>query len=281
MYHCQPRSRGGQEEVDKQIPEQGQIEGNSETTLKEYWKLYFDGASKTKTSGAGLVLQSPEAFIVEYALKIYFPTTNNETEYEALIAGIGLDYSLRAKNIKIRGDSRLIVSQVNGDYEAKEEMMKEYLKFVKALIIQFEECHIEHIPREENMKADNLSKYASSKIKNYTGTVYYEVLKTPTIQRKLVAPISQGSCWMDQINAHLRTWWLPTYKMEARKIYVKSLRYALIEGVLYKKSFLIPYLKCLRPQEAETALREVHEGICGQNQGGRALAHKLTRLGFY
>ena len=42
------------------------------------------------------------------------------------------------------------------------------------------------------MKADALSKYASSEIENYPGTVYYEVLKTPTIQRKLVAPISLG-----------------------------------------------------------------------------------------
>ena len=52
--------------------------------------------------------------------------------------------------------------------------MKEYLRIVKALITQFEECHIEHIPREENVKADALSKYASSKIENYVDTVYYE-----------------------------------------------------------------------------------------------------------
>ena len=51
--------------------------------LKEYCVLYFDGASKTKTSGAGLVLQSPKGFIVEYALNLDFPTTNNEVEYEA------------------------------------------------------------------------------------------------------------------------------------------------------------------------------------------------------
>ena len=98
-----------------------------------------------------------------------------------MIVGIGLSNSMRVKNIKICGDSRLIVSQVNGDYEAKEKMMKEYLRIVKALMTQFEERHIEHIPREENMKADALSKYALSEIENYTGTVYYEVLKTPTI----------------------------------------------------------------------------------------------------
>ena len=69
--------------------------------------------------------------------------TNNEAEYEALIVGIGLAKALRVKNIKIRGDLRLIVSQVNGEYEAKEETMKEYLRIVKALMTQFEECHIE------------------------------------------------------------------------------------------------------------------------------------------
>ena len=165
----------------------------------------FDGASKIKTSRAGLVLQSPKRFIVEYALKLDFPTMNNKAEYEALITGIGLSNSLRVKNIKICGNSRLIVSQVKGDYEAKEETIKEYLKIVKALITQFEECHIEHISREENKKANALSKYASSEIENYTGTIYYEVLKIPTIQRKPVAPISQETCWMDPIKAHLKT----------------------------------------------------------------------------
>ena len=56
-------------------------------------------------------------------------------------------------------------------------------------------------------------------------------------------------------------------KMEERKITVKVLRYILIDGILYKKFFLIPYLKFLRPIEAEKMLREVHEGIYGQYQG--------------
>ena len=85
------------------------------------------------------------------------------------------------------------------------------------------------------MKEDALSNYASYKIENYTGIVYYEVLKTPTIQRKLMAHISQGSCWTDPIQAHLKTGWLPMDKMEARKITIKALRYILIDGY-YTKS---------------------------------------------
>ena len=86
---------------------------------------------------------------------------------------------------------------------------------------------------------------------------------------------------MDPIKAHLETGWLPNDTTEARKLQVRALRYALIDGALYKKSYLIPYLMCLRPLDAESALKEVHEGICRQHMGGRALAHKIARLGFY
>ncbi|KAL8099611.1 hypothetical protein AgCh_032031 [Apium graveolens] len=99
---------GGQEDA---IPQdKGVDNGGKEKDDKEYWVLYFDGASKTNSSGAGLVLQSPDGFLIEYTMKLDFPTTNNEAEYEALIAGLGLAGTLRVKNLKVRGDSKLIIS---------------------------------------------------------------------------------------------------------------------------------------------------------------------------
>ena len=99
-------------------------EKEEDLTLKEYWMLYFDGTSKIKSSGAGLVLQSLDGFMIEYAFKLNFPTINNETEYEALIAVLGLAEVLRVKNLKVCGDSRLVVAQVNGKLEAKDETME-------------------------------------------------------------------------------------------------------------------------------------------------------------
>ena len=52
-------------------------EGKENEAMKEYWILHFDGASKTKSSGTGIVLQSPDGFMIEYALKMDFPITNN------------------------------------------------------------------------------------------------------------------------------------------------------------------------------------------------------------
>ncbi|KAK1400425.1 hypothetical protein POM88_000030 [Heracleum sosnowskyi] len=131
------------------------------------------------------------------------------------------------------------------------------------------------------MKADTLSKFVSSEIENYAGSVYFQVLKTLSINGKLIAHIDIGGCWIDPIKAHLETGWLPNNALQARKLTVRALRYALIEGILYKKSFVIPYLKCLRPQEAELFLKEVHEGICGSTWGAGPLLIKITRLGFY
>lgn len=74
---------------------------------------------KTKASGASLDLQSPDGFTIEYALKLDFSTTNNEAEYEVLISGHGLAEILRVKNLKIRRDSRMVVSQVNGNFFCK------------------------------------------------------------------------------------------------------------------------------------------------------------------
>ena len=82
---------GGQEDTVPQDKEVDNGHKEKDDKEKEYWVLYFDGASKTNSSGAGLVLQSPDGFLIEYAIyvmKLDFPTTNNEAEYEALIAAL-------------------------------------------------------------------------------------------------------------------------------------------------------------------------------------------------
>ena len=54
------------------------------------WKVYVDGAANQKGSGMRLVLISPEKLIVEKSLRLGFPATNNETEYEALLEGMSM-----------------------------------------------------------------------------------------------------------------------------------------------------------------------------------------------
>ena len=54
------------------------------------WKAYVDGAANQRGSGVGLVLVSPEGITIEKSLRLGFPATNNEAEYEALLEGMSI-----------------------------------------------------------------------------------------------------------------------------------------------------------------------------------------------
>ena len=94
------------------------------------WKVYVDGAANQKGSGVGLVLISPEKLIVEKSLRLGFSATNNEAEYEALLEGMSMVQKMGGKSVL---DSRLIVGQVKGELEARDERMQGYLTRIKHL----------------------------------------------------------------------------------------------------------------------------------------------------
>ena len=87
--------------------------GDSEEELTDnppiQWKLYVDGARNNYCSGAGVVLETPEGRSLCYALRLEFPSTNNEAEYEALIAGLRIAKEMNVNVLQIFSDSQLIV----------------------------------------------------------------------------------------------------------------------------------------------------------------------------
>ena len=97
------------------------------------WEVYVDGVSNQKGSGVELVLISPEKVVIEKSLRLDFSATNNEAEYEALLVGMAMVQRMGGKSIKLFSDSRLVISQVRGELEAKDEMMQGYLCQVKCL----------------------------------------------------------------------------------------------------------------------------------------------------
>ena len=90
----------------------------------------MDGLSTSGGSGAGLVLQGPHETKVSYALKFGFEVSNNEAEYEALVAGLKLAKDIEVERIEILSDSMLVVQQLKREYEAKDEGMIKYLQVV-------------------------------------------------------------------------------------------------------------------------------------------------------
>ena len=78
-----------------------------------------------------MVLQSPEGDIIEYAVLLLFPTTNNEEQYKAILTGLNLAKAARASSVILHSDSQVVIGHINGDYEAKGERMKKYLDLIK------------------------------------------------------------------------------------------------------------------------------------------------------
>ncbi|GKE03408.1 reverse transcriptase domain-containing protein [Tanacetum coccineum] len=97
-----------------------------DTKLSCEWKLYTDGASSSDSSGAGLMLIDPEGKEYTYALRFKFETTNNEAEYEALLARLRIAQEMEIVNLAIFVDSQLLVNQVKGIYAVYPRVFAEW-----------------------------------------------------------------------------------------------------------------------------------------------------------
>ena len=247
------------------------------------WKLSVDGASNAQGSGAGLILTSPEGIDVEYALRFGFHASNNEAEYEAVIAGLNLAHSLEVDQLKVHSDSQLVVRQIEDTYEAKSEKMALYLQKVRDLLKKFVLVQVKYIPRTENSQADALAKLATALQEDIGESTSVEYLAEPSIDPygMVVALIGSAPNWMDPIWDYINDGTLPDDPKEAAKIRVRSSRFINHKGSLYKRGFFTPFLKCIAGEDTEYVLREVHEGICGNHIGARTLAGKVLRQGYY
>ena len=113
-------------------------------------------------AGLGLVLISPEGDIIQQAIKCGFKATNNEAEYEALIAGLMLAKDMGIQKLDVRSNSQLVVNQLLGTYSARDAKMISYLSHVKKLQSSFDEFNITQVLRLENSHADSLVNLGSS-----------------------------------------------------------------------------------------------------------------------
>ena len=97
-----------------------------ETTLpgketSRNWVMYFDGAFSLQGASAGVLLVAPTGEHLKYVIQMHFPremSTNNTAEYEGLLAGLKNAGDLGVKRLIVRGDSQLLVRQINKDYQS-------------------------------------------------------------------------------------------------------------------------------------------------------------------
>ena len=135
------------------------------------WIMYFDGAFSLQGAGAGVLLVAPIGERLKYVIQMHFPRemlTNNTTEYEGLLVSLRIAADLGVKKLIVRGDSQIVVRQINKDYQSL--LMESYIDEVRKLEERFDDIQAEHVPRVENDIADYLSKRAALKLPVELGT---------------------------------------------------------------------------------------------------------------
>jgi hypothetical protein len=106
----------------EQIKEQDSFQG--------YWKMSFDGACSKSGNGAGIIFKIPQSIVYPHAIRLEFPCTNNEAEYEALIQGMIISIQMKVEHLVVTSDSELIINHIKGKYKIRKEKLKCYVKRV-------------------------------------------------------------------------------------------------------------------------------------------------------
>nr|KYP58325.1 Gypsy retrotransposon integrase-like protein 1 [Cajanus cajan] len=220
------------------------------------WTMHVDGSSNAQGSGAGIILASPSGITVEQSLRFGFRASNNQAEYETLLAGMRLAAEM---------DANLL----------------QYYHLFQKLKDDFAEVQIRHIPRGSNERADQLARLASTRKPGQLRTIIHLEVPSPSVAVECMATDVEGPSWMTPLRNFILQGELPPDPMEARKLRTQAARYSIVASELYRREFSTPLLKCIDNLQAEYVMREVHEGICGSHSGGQTLAAKVLRAGYY
>ena len=186
----------------------------------------MDGASSAMGAGVGIVIITPEGIRLEHSFRLKFKASNNEAEYEALIAGLRTVFDMGARDVEIYSDSRLVVNQVQSSFEARDSQMKEYLRVVRQVMGKFYMVNVTQVAWGKNRHADSLATLGSTMTEDIPRLIKVELITEPGIgtaadgaTRVDVTTITTiGLCWMDPIIEFLAKDRVPDNENEANKV---------------------------------------------------------------
>jgi ribonuclease HI len=148
--------------VEENIGEQNIKEGRETSDCRSpIWTLYFDGSKSQEGSGVGCILIDHKGKHHFLSFRLEFECTNNTVKYEALVQGLKKAIDLDVKELKVFGDSKIIVIQVRNAIHCNSPHLKNYQKEVHRLIERIEAFNITAIPRAKNILSNSLATDAS------------------------------------------------------------------------------------------------------------------------
>ncbi|XP_050280962.1 uncharacterized protein LOC126721919 [Quercus robur] len=187
----------------------------------------FDIKYMPRTSMEGQVLADLVAEFAECPEEVNMKQDNMDEKSVGLISTQGGSSwrKMGGKIAELFSDSRLVVSQVKGELEARDPRMQGYLSQVRRMQTKFESFDLAHIPRGENTHVDSLATLATSSVRNFPRLIIVEDLHTPTSPENGVCQVYQANLapsWMDPILKFLESDILPEEKVQVEKIRRKA-----------------------------------------------------------
>ncbi|KAL5567101.1 hypothetical protein UlMin_030265 [Ulmus minor] len=212
------------------------------TSIEEpEWELMFDGAASAKGGGIGIVLTGPESQVLTKTCKLLYSCSNNEAEYKALIVGMEMAEKEDVKRLAIKGDSRLVIQQLKGEFAGKEPALVKYRTKAQQILQKFQTYRLEHVARSQNKYADALAMLASKMdIQKDQQAVITVEARTSTTKGQ---SCKEEDDWIKDIKARLTGQQIMDYKT-VRHFHIE-------EGVLYFKAPTWVLARCLSRREAD------------------------------
>ncbi|KAJ3688919.1 hypothetical protein LUZ61_018083 [Rhynchospora tenuis] len=285
------------------------------------WVMFFDGSSAIQPSkrpempriraGVGLVFITPQGGILRHSIALTEPCTNNEAEYEALIAGLELAIEMDIKEMKVCGDSQLILNQVEGIFEVKKPELVKYHERAQELMAKFTKITLEKVSRAYNGMADALARVATQLSKPDDEEIQIMIRNRRSLAPYLMEIEREANAhlyvdleeWEEdqmrdpdevmEVEANNKEDWrkpfvdyfqhqvFPGGKMEREQLKRRVLCYVYVNDTLYRRSYDQLWLRCVSQEEAQKIVREVHSGFCGAHQSGPKMRLHIKRMGYY
>ncbi|XP_040367305.1 uncharacterized protein LOC112177605 [Rosa chinensis] len=258
------------------------------TVSLQPWVLYFDGSRTDTLAGAGVVLENPTGDRFSYSFQLEFQCTNNQAEYEDLIIGLEVLLEMGIGDVQILGDSLLVINQLCNEFRCNSFTLVPYWNRALDLLDQFDNIHLEHIPRERNFAANKLAQLATGVTLRYG--VRERILKVerrtlPSWMARRDPPDDTSVATLEPIDVDWRIPLIAYLKQPDptadRKIRFLALNYFLRGNELRRRGEDGIDFRCVYGCEAKQLMREVHSGICGAHQAGPKMRWLLRRHGYF
>jgi ribonuclease HI len=187
--------------------------------------------------------------MIRYAARLIFDkdehSTNNTTEYEALLLALRKMKALGQQNFIIKTDSKVIQEHTEKESEAKNPVLMKYLEKVREMERHFKGYSVQHIPRHDNNEVDKLAK-AAARNQAMPPDVFFEIIK-PSIkeEKPKVVSVVETPDWRAEIMAYLRGHYEPQDELQEKRLKQRERGYAVVNGELYKSGVTEPWLRCI------------------------------------